>query len=806
MALGGVYETGTLTIAVDRVSVTGVGTLWLPIVEIGDWLFIGGQVGLIGAIVDDTHLTLEAQWQGTLPAAAVYVIIKMSWLRYDPALTQSKLRKLLADLEAQGNFVFVEGDEPDPAMGVDGQWALKTNSMPWQLWYKEDGVWIEQPPLTAAMPEGTAGYHYVAQGVGTPSAFEGFLQAGAGAAMRGWRAKARDVVSVKDFGAVGDGTTNDTAAIQNAINAVIVNGGGTVYFPPANPHYKTVEQITIDLRGIIAGDHITNRLKSNIQLVGAGPGRSAIVNATLGDALVRFYGENPGLESHFQIRDLRISGNATPGGGAAYLTGSVGFKATIAAYLTMRNVIIEVLEVGAIFTDVEQSSFYDCHFEYNKQGINFLPATTVTSANSHTFLDSHVGGNTNSGVTMYDGNALSWFGGTIQYNGVQDGGAGNFGFAMIGNGSAGGYGTALFSGMIFEGNRGVAQFASIQSDAAALASFTFDSVSFERVTAGYPTNDILISGTGSTRYKLNGCTFRSGVGYTPSASRMCIANSNTAASISMDASTIFQNNVEAYTAHVLRLGAVSQAPGYLQLMGTGEIDFSDAGNKTLKFDGTNFVMNGTALFVNNSINTAITATTGVLGFGNSGLTYLQYDGSKFHLEGGPLLAGSAIVGTSGVPIVSETFSVTNATAAQLVLATKGVDRGILILITAATGYAALFTQGTAGNTVGNISVTTTGANYATTSDLRLKEDLKTFDAGNIIDNTNVYDFAWKSTGERAYGIIAQEAVEVYPAAIVHDQDIDRWFVDYSKYVPIIVQELKSLRGRVAALEGEKVPA
>jgi len=55
-----------------------------------------------------------------------------------------------------------------------------------------------------------------------------FLQAGTGAVARSVQSKERDIVSVKDFGAVGDGVTNDTAAVQAALNA---NPSKTIYFP-----------------------------------------------------------------------------------------------------------------------------------------------------------------------------------------------------------------------------------------------------------------------------------------------------------------------------------------------------------------------------------------------------------------------------------------------------------------------------------------------------------------------------------------------------------------------------------------------
>ena len=73
------------------------------------------------------------------------------------------------------------------------------------------------------------------------------IAAGSGAVATTVQSKLRETVSVKDFGAVGDGVANDTAAVQAAINA-----GGNVDFPAGT--YKITSPLTVGanthLRGI----------------------------------------------------------------------------------------------------------------------------------------------------------------------------------------------------------------------------------------------------------------------------------------------------------------------------------------------------------------------------------------------------------------------------------------------------------------------------------------------------------------------------------------------------------------------------
>ncbi len=71
------------------------------------------------------------------------------------------------------------------------------------------------------------------------SSLVGHIATGTGATARTVRAKLRDTVSVKDFGAVGDGVADDTAAIQAAVDS----GADNIYVPSGT--YKITATINL---------------------------------------------------------------------------------------------------------------------------------------------------------------------------------------------------------------------------------------------------------------------------------------------------------------------------------------------------------------------------------------------------------------------------------------------------------------------------------------------------------------------------------------------------------------------------------
>lgn len=98
--------------------------------------------------------------------------------------------------------------------------------------------------VSATITPGSINDALVAPAAGIQASKLSFTQTGAGAVARTVDGKLKDTIHVKDFGAVGDGTTDDTAAIQAAITAA---AGKTLVFDAVT--YKTTSTLTISSHG-----------------------------------------------------------------------------------------------------------------------------------------------------------------------------------------------------------------------------------------------------------------------------------------------------------------------------------------------------------------------------------------------------------------------------------------------------------------------------------------------------------------------------------------------------------------------------
>jgi Chaperone of endosialidase len=232
---------------------------------------------------------------------------------------------------------------------------------------------------------------------------------------------------------------------------------------------------------------------------------------------------------------------------------------------------------------------------------------------------------------------------------------------------------------------------------------------------------------------------------------------------------------------------------------------SDAGsNFSIRSDTDAGVAKATPLTISRATGaTALSSTVASTSPSTGALTVAGGLGVAGNIHSSAIGLGTAIgtypgVGntTVGTEIGTGYFTVSIASGNAPIFSNRNVDGGLMDCRRS-------------GVSTGNISTTATACSFNTSSDANLKEDLKSFDAGNIIDDTEVYDFKWKATGERAYGVLGQQAKEVYATPVTYDEKEDRHYVDYSKYVPVLLQELKAVRARLAVLEGrtpDKPPA
>ena len=159
----------------------------------------------------------------------------------------------------------------------------------------------------------------------------------------------KDVINVKDFGATGDGSTDDTAAIQAAIDAVDAAGSGVLVFPAGNTYVITGQLTFEDM--------------SDFEVVLSGATLKADDTFSIGESASLLYFHrctNWGVTGG--IIDGNKSGRRVDGATGFYVF-NVRIKA--GSHATWRNVYIKDGAMDCLYINVESVGYGDGELPYD---------------------------------------------------------------------------------------------------------------------------------------------------------------------------------------------------------------------------------------------------------------------------------------------------------------------------------------------------------------------------------------------------------------------------------------------------------
>lgn len=243
-------------------------------------------------------------------------------------------------------------------------------------------------------------------------------------------------VNVKTYGAKGDNLTDDTAAIQAAVDAVFAAGGGTVYFPSGTYLVTSIVKVwtaavTLNLKG---------EGKRSTRLKKLGGATDPILDLS----------SVPGvLETYSEISDMWIDGNNVA---------AAGIRLTNWARGVIRNVLVDKCVRGLYSRGALVFSVYDCTLQSNVYGYYCEKSANNIYSNLVQFFGGQISANSTWGMYIAQASGVHVVGTDLSANGV------------AGNTSTGGlyvdpnvddeigYATLSIDGAWFEVNNGRAIF------------------------------------------------------------------------------------------------------------------------------------------------------------------------------------------------------------------------------------------------------------------------------------------------------------------------------------------------------------
>lgn len=430
--------------------------------------------------------------------------------------------------------------------------------------------------------------------------------------------KLQDLVTVKDFGAVGDGVADDTAAIQAAID-LACQYGGCVYLPAGT--YKISSALVFAMNNSLVDPVKRPSMR------GDGTAATTIYQTT-NDNGIEIVGFDTYPASYSTFQDFTLYG---------YQKNNLGMALKDIAFVTINNVYLAGWSTGLYCTNVLSSTFNDMVIRFNDGGFYFEPNAAfgfVSEPNAITMSNCVVGNNDSYGGKVIGAGTFNYFGGSIEANGVgTDLSSGKWGLAIVdAGGSLSQQSTCGFniSGVYFEGNGGQAQFQVQQTVSRPGVTGVLNACSFNTLGVSYPAQAVYLAAANSTYafpITFEGCGWSGLAGYTPSSSRPTINNVANAFKLALVGCN-FYSSVDQYKQGASnRFESPVEAAAYLDLTGN-PIGGGGGGSGTLQ----TVLTAGNISSLNGIFNQTIALTNGIgiggaTSGGPSGIS--AYDGTMY---------------------------------------------------------------------------------------------------------------------------------------------------------------------------------
>ena len=323
-----------------------------------------------------------------------------------------------------------------------------------------------------------------------------------------WELSTTKALSVKQFGATGGNSSDDTAAIQACFDAIAATGG-EAYIPSGI--YRITSQLLIDMDGNTVSP-LNNPLRVNIRGEGKGNTIFAVRTASINCLKVR--GTDAATSTKLTHGYFTFSGVCFQGTSSG-LSSANGIELSDIAYCTIRDCTFFALANGLVL---------DGSLSNNFDGLLFSDSVKGISSSSGIASGPHA--NVYTGCEFRQCTSLAYDGFDTLSQGVFIGcqfeGNGTHGNSATGGvifrmtGSAGEVGPTFY-GCYFEVNGGGFD-VNVQETAATRISVSFYGCNFNRIlSTKYVTNNIAT--TGEVDLNLSGCTFTSYGTYVPDAGR-----------------------------------------------------------------------------------------------------------------------------------------------------------------------------------------------------------------------------------------------------------------------------------------------